>query len=396
MTAPCRPPQASRAPAARCAGWFASASAKAELDHDSPSARKASTAACSSSTGRASTTTSRARRGTARNPRFVALTPASGRSIRRSRPIFDPQPRAMRFVGELRAETRARAARPAARPRATPRPARVRARTTPDALRARPRCARRARHGGTHPRRTPSTPAALRPPRAGEVRSSPRAISRAAGVPKTAQRAFDFRRQRRDAGLARGARRPGRAQPRAAPVRRRRMAIPATTSSWTALDAGGRTVRVERGERMLGLIEPPDQTAGAGPRDSARARRSPGRRALRASPAPRRAPSQAKSKSRETSAISASATTQRARATASLGPKARAARRSSAFARAKIAELRHGDAAKRERGRVVAQGDPLQRAERITRRQCTRRGRDQRVHRNPVTLVTPTTLDARF
>src|SRR5712675_2498421 len=55
-----------------------------------------------------------------------------------------------------------------------------------------------------------------------------------------------------------------------------------------------------------------------------------------------------------------------------------------------IAELRHRDAAKRERRRVVAQGDPVQRAEGITRRERTRRGRDQRVHSNPATLVTPT------
>ena len=55
-----------------------------------------------------------------------------------------------------------------------------------------------------------------------------------------------------------------------------------------------------------------------------------------------------------------------------------------------IAELRHRDAAKRERRRVVAQGDPLQCAEEITRGERPRRSRDQRVHRNPVTLVTPT------
>ena len=55
-----------------------------------------------------------------------------------------------------------------------------------------------------------------------------------------------------------------------------------------------------------------------------------------------------------------------------------------------IAELRHRDAAQRERRRIVAQRDPLQRAERITRRERARRGRDQRVHRNPATLVTPT------
>ena len=68
--------------------WLApSASARAELDHDSPSARKASAAACSSSTGRASTTISRAPRDTSANPRLVALTPASVRSAARSRPI---------------------------------------------------------------------------------------------------------------------------------------------------------------------------------------------------------------------------------------------------------------------------------------------------------------------
>src|SRR2546430_4864811 len=55
-----------------------------------------------------------------------------------------------------------------------------------------------------------------------------------------------------------------------------------------------------------------------------------------------------------------------------------------------LAELRHRDASQRERRRVVTQGDPLQCAERITCRECARRSGDQRVHRNPVTLVTPT------
>ncbi len=54
-----------------------------------------------------------------------------------------------------------------------------------------------------------------------------------------------------------------------------------------------------------------------------------------------------------------------------------------------IAKLRHRDASKCERRCVVAQGDPLQCAEGITCRECMRRGRDQRVHRNPATLVTP-------
>ena len=59
------------------------------------------------------------------------------------------------------------------------------------------------------------------------------------------------------------------------------------------------------------------------------------------------------------------------------------------FGSCEIAELRHRDAAQRQRRRVVAQRDPLQCAKRITRRQRARRGGDQRVHRNPVTLVTP-------
>ncbi len=45
---------------------------------------------------------------------------------------------------------------------------------------------------------------------------------------------------------------------------------------------------------------------------------------------------------------------------------------------------------KREGRRVVAQGNPVQRAEGITRGERTRRGGDQRVHLNPDTLVTPT------
>ena len=54
-----------------------------------------------------------------------------------------------------------------------------------------------------------------------------------------------------------------------------------------------------------------------------------------------------------------------------------------------IAELCHRDASKRERRRIIAQGHPLQGAERITRGEGTRRGRDQGVHGNPATLVTP-------
>ena len=83
----------------------------------------------------------------------------------------------------------------------------------------------------------------------------------------------------------------------------------------------------------------------AGPRDAAHARHSPSRRFFRVSPAPRRAPSPA--------------TTHFARATASLGPKARAALRRRT--------LRAHDTAKREGRCVFTQANPFQYAEEVTR-----------------------------
>jgi predicted dithiol-disulfide oxidoreductase (DUF899 family) len=50
-----------------------------------------------------------------------------------------------------------------------------------------------------------------------------------------------------------------------------------------------------------------------------------------------------------------------------------------------VAKLRHRDPSQRKRGRVVAQRDTLQRAERIARGKRMRGGSDQRVHWNPVT-----------
>jgi hypothetical protein len=55
-----------------------------------------------------------------------------------------------------------------------------------------------------------------------------------------------------------------------------------------------------------------------------------------------------------------------------------------------LAELRHRDSPKRERWRIVAQRNSLQCTERITRCERPCCSRDQRVHRNPATLVTPT------
>ena len=177
---------------------------------------------------------------------------------------------------------------------------------------------------------------------------------------------------------------------RAAFVRRRRIAIPATTSSWAALRRGREAAR-DRARRARARPRRGARSgAGAGPRDSAHARRST--RSPCASSVARAASSAfaGQPRSRETSAISASATTHRARATASFGPKARAALRSSAFARTRspscaIAMPRSASAGASSRKR-----DAVQRAERIARRERPRRGRDQRVHRNPATLVTPT------
>ncbi len=67
-------------------GLAPSAMASAELDHDSPSARRARIGACRSSMGGASKTTSCAAWGLRRNPRFVALTFANVPSSTRSLP----------------------------------------------------------------------------------------------------------------------------------------------------------------------------------------------------------------------------------------------------------------------------------------------------------------------
>ncbi len=115
-------------------------------------------------------------------------------------------------------------------------------------------------------------------------------------------------------------------------VRRRRIAIAATTSSWTVLDGGGRGV----GSSWASVRS-------ASSRRPIRRRRRTSRcraytafaRSPCASSVARAASSAlaAQPRSREARAMSASATAHLARATASLAPKARAARRSSVFAR---------------------------------------------------------------
>ena len=125
-----------------------------------------------------------------------------------------------------------------ARPRAMLRRARVQARTKPDASRARPRCLRRARHDGMRPRRAPSKPATLQPPRAGgplarhAQSGAPQACSGSDALSTSADERGDTRIARGAFGAASAA--------RAVFARSRRIAIPATTSSWAALNAGGK------------------------------------------------------------------------------------------------------------------------------------------------------------
>jgi hypothetical protein len=141
--------------------------------------------------------------------------------------------------------------------------------------------------------------------------------------------------------------------------------------------------RIDVRKHALGRVEPADQEQPADLERNACMRGvERGRRGLEHARAAAVESLPGNARSRETSAISASATTQRARAIASRGRR-RGAPAAAAPWRGEIAELRHRDAAQRQRRRVVAQRHPLsvtggkrpRRAEGITRRQRARRGR---------------------
>ena len=165
--------------------------------------------------------------------------------------------------------------------------------------------------------------------------------------------------------------------------------MPATTSSWAVLRRGREGRRVELGEHALRLVEAPDQ-------EEAPDLEMPRMRgihavAVRFERRPRRIerlrrPAQVARDERDLGlgddaprAGHGFFRTEGARSTSQ-----------ESLRSSEIAELRHRDASQRERRRIVAQRDSLQCAEGITGRERARRGRDQRVHRNPVTLVTPT------
>ena len=326
----------------------------------------------------------------ARRPRARGAAPARTRACvalhagqrpqHRAQPAdLDAQPRAMRFVGVLRAERARdeRVPRHVARPRfgqrarereqhRTRRERDHRAASTHDVaagvddervrrqqrldlleqeralLAARDQARRgRVQHARSRFRLPPSAPGC----RAWRAACSARAsAARAAFVPAGA--------------ASRCPRRPARARP-----------------ATRAGRARGRARRARARPRRAGR-----SGAGAGPRDAAHARRSPGRRALRASPAPRRAPSRA-SPGRARRARSRPRRRRSARGPRPLSDRRRAPRVAAAPSRAPrspscaIAMPRSASA-----GAIVAQRDPLQRAERIARRERARRGGDQRVH----------------
>ena len=302
--------------------------ASAELDHDSPSARKASTAACGSSTGGANTTISRARSGVSVKPCFVAFTSASVRSASRSRPI-STRSRA-RWDSSACFERKARArsvflgasAGPGFGKRASER-------EQDRACRERDHQAGVAHDIAAGVHHQASDAKVLRPPQAEE--GVPRRSR--SGVPRSSSSREMRFRPPPSARECRPRVQPARPRSaaRAAFVCRRRIAMPATTSSCAALDAGGSDAGSSSASMRSASSRRPIRAGGALP-DCAHARRST--RSPCASSVARAASSVfvGQPRSRETRAISASATTQLARATASFGPKARAAAQS-AFAR---------------------------------------------------------------
>ena len=273
-------------------------------------------------------------RGASAKPRCVAPMPASGRSIRRSRPIST--------------RSRARCDSSASLPPNAPRDQQLARGIAGPGLgqrageREQDRAPRQRHHAcaGRGPdagrRRRPSAPeacsASTSSSRSG--RSAPPAISRAAGV-RSARDALSTSAISAAIPACRAARSARASAARAAAARSRRRAIPASDQLVRGPCRRRQGCRIEPGQHPLGLVETAEQDAAAAARDSARARRWPGRHAVRAPPAPPSSAAAGQPRSRETKAISASATTQRARATASLGPKARPARRSSARARSR-------------------------------------------------------------
>src|SRR5262249_25004257 len=149
---------------------------------------------------------------------------------------------------------------------------------------------------------------------------------------------------------------------RAALVRRRRIAIPATTSSWAVLDAGGKGVGSSRASARSASSRRPIRRSRRTSRYRAWAAftRSPSSSGgARAAASPRGGPPRAGG---------AGADPPRGDAARGGGHRLSRAKRTGgspqeSLGANEIAELRHRDASQRESRRVVAEGDPLQGAE---------------------------------
>ena len=190
----------------------------------------------------------------------------SGRRAHVSRAI-EPRPEAARFQpATVRDAIRLRAlpGMPALRARlstdlrAKLQRAHVQARTTLDALRARPPCPGCGQHDGTRPRRVTRTVAAASTSSIRRSRSCPCAIRRAAGVWRARNALSTSASQCRDSCLVRGALGPGERSARhLAPNPSHRN--PRNHQFVGGSQSGRERGRIKPGERTLGLVETPDQ-----------------------------------------------------------------------------------------------------------------------------------------
>jgi hypothetical protein len=351
-------PAAASASSARCTvRWLApSASANAELDHASPSASSASTAAWRSSTTRASTTMSAAPSGSSAKPSAVAVSFASGRSIARRRPISTRR--------RARCESSACLARNAAatsafldtsRGHASPS---TRASVNSTGRRASDTLARIA-HG--MPARVDDQRVRLEQRLYFVEPHEPRcpaAMSRAAGVSSARAAVSTSALSAAMPACCAAARGLARA-PRA---RMRRIAMPAAISSCAARDAGGSAAGSSCASCCsASSTSDQQQPAHAEITRMGRVRAIAVRVERRACGVEcARRPAQIARRQRDLGLRD------HARACDGFVRAERARRRAHERARAlEVAELRQRDAAQRERGRVAAQCDAVQRAERV-------------------------------
>src|SRR5216117_2102100 len=301
-------------------------------------------------------------------------------------PDFDAQPRAMRFIGALRSECprNERVPRHVSGPRFAQRAGKREQHRTP--------CERDHRACVTHDMTARVHDESVRPQQRFDLIEQEESLltTRNQARRRRVQDkgcAFDLRGQRRDACLACRARGPSDRS-----ARRLRTEASHRDPRNRQLVGGPRRGRqgrgVERGERTLGLVEAPDQEEA--PDLEVPRIRGVHPVAVRFERRPRRVerlrwPAQVARDERDLG-LGDDAPRASDRLFRTEGTRSTSQER---LRSNEIAELRHRDASKRERRRVVAQGDPVQGAEGITRRERTRRGCDQGVHRNPVTLVTP-------